>query len=99
MSGSDFNAGGEERTGKAGAPGHVELPVDLAQVVVNGGRAEEQLGGDIPVGGPGGGQPGDLSLLRGEARAVLAGAPGGPAPASAAPPSAGQPARPAPPRR
>src|SRR6267378_3043663 len=74
MSASDFKASVEERAGEADAPGHVELPVDLAQVVVDGGRAEEQLGGDVPVGGSDGGQPGDLSLLRGEPRAVPAGA-------------------------
>src|SRR2546430_14983050 len=74
MSASDFKASVEERAGEADAPGHVELPVDLAQMVVDSGRAEEQLGGDVPVGGSGGGQPGDLSLLRGELRAVLVGA-------------------------
>src|SRR6266567_781183 len=74
MSASDFKAGVEERAGEGGAPGHVELPVDLARVVVDSGRAEEKLGGDVPVGGTDGGQPGDLSLLRGELRAVSVGA-------------------------
>ncbi len=55
---------------EAGAPGHAELPVNLAQVVVNGGRAEEQPGGDVPVGCSLGREPGNLGLLRGELRAV-----------------------------
>jgi len=59
---------------QAGAPGDAELLVNLAQVVVDGGRAEEQPGGDVPVGCSLRRQPGDLGLLRGEPRAVLFGA-------------------------
>jgi hypothetical protein len=39
---SDFKPGAEKRAGEAGAPGNTEFPVELVQVVVNSGRAEEQ---------------------------------------------------------
>src|SRR6266481_1386371 len=46
--------------------GDAELAEDLVQVVLDGSGADEQLAGDLPVGQPLGGQPGDLRLLRRE---------------------------------
>lgn len=54
------------------------LPVHLAQVVVDGGRAEEQAPGDLAVGRTGSREAGDLRLLRGQrdvGRHVAAAAP------------------------
>ena len=50
--------------GELGAGGHAGLPEHLPQVVVDGGRAQEQLRGDVPVALPLADQPGDLRLLR-----------------------------------
>ena len=44
----------------------VELGEDLVQVVFDGARAHEQLGGDLGVGQAVAGQPGDLGLPGGE---------------------------------
>lgn len=52
---------------------HVELPEDLAEVVVHCARAEEQPSGDLAVGGALGGQERDLRLLGGEVAASVAG--------------------------
>ena len=49
-----------------GAGCHAGLPVYLAQVVVDGGGAEEQLRGDVPVAVALADEPGDLCLLRRE---------------------------------
>src|SRR5262249_59930314 len=45
---------------------NAELAEDLAQVILDGAGANEQPGGDLPVGQVPGHQPGDLLLLRGE---------------------------------
>jgi hypothetical protein len=50
-------------------PVDTELAVDAAQVAVDGGSAEEQLGGDVPVDGPARGELSDLKFLRGEPEA------------------------------
>src|ERR1700741_4007024 len=42
----------------------VQLPERLAQVVLHGARADEQLGGDLAVGTAIGREAGDLRLLR-----------------------------------
>src|SRR5215471_9421399 len=55
-----------DRPGELGAAGDVQLAEDLAQVVLDGAGAEEQPGGDLPVGQVPGDQPGDLLLLGGE---------------------------------
>src|SRR5215471_10287447 len=52
--------------GRLGAGGDAELGEDLVQVIFDGPRADKQLPGDLPVGRPAGGQPGDLQLLGGE---------------------------------
>lgn len=56
--------------------GDPQLREDVAQVVVDGARAQEELGGDLPVGGALADEPGDLEFLRGEltegARVALA---------------------------
>src|SRR5215510_2955531 len=52
--------------GQLGAGGDAELGEDLVEVVFDGPRADKQLRRDLPVGRPGGGQPGDLQLLRRE---------------------------------
>src|SRR6266700_8169546 len=44
----------------------VEFGEDLVQVVLDGARAHEQLGGDLGVGQAADGQPGDLGLPGGE---------------------------------
>ena len=49
-----------------GAGCHADLPEHLPQVVVDGGGAEEQLRGDVPVALALADQPGDLRLLRRE---------------------------------
>src|SRR5271165_3238309 len=49
-----------------GAGCHASLPEHLPQVVVDGGRAEEQLRGDVPVAFSLADQAGDLRFLRGE---------------------------------
>src|SRR4051794_21441664 len=46
--------------------GDVELPEDVAQVVVDRPRAEEELRGDLPVRRALAHEPGDLELLRSE---------------------------------
>jgi DNA-binding CsgD family transcriptional regulator len=51
---------------KTDPPVDPELPVDGAQVVLDGGGAEEQLGGNVTIRGPARGQLGDLELLRSE---------------------------------
>ena len=71
---SDFKAGVEKRAGEAYSPGNTEFPVKLVHVVVNSGRAEEHLGGNVSVGGSVDGQPGDLSFLRGQLPTGLVGA-------------------------
>ena len=48
------------------ARGDAELGEDLAQVVLDGVRADEQPGADLRVGQPVAGQPGDLGLLGGQ---------------------------------
>src|SRR5215475_9614580 len=57
---------GANRPGQLAAIGDAELAEDLAQVVFDGAGADEQPGGDLPVGQVPGDQPGDLLLLRGE---------------------------------
>ena len=49
-----------------GPRGHAELAEDLAQVIVDRARAEEQLCRDLAVGHAFGHETGDLQLLRGE---------------------------------
>ena len=49
----------------------VELGEDLAQVVLDRARADEQLRADLRVGEPVASEPGDLSLLGGELIAGL----------------------------
>jgi hypothetical protein len=49
-----------------GAAGDAELGVDVAQVEVDGAGAEEQPGGNVPVGQPPLNQPDHLELLSGE---------------------------------
>src|SRR5207302_1178272 len=50
------------------APSDVELPVRVAQVVLDRLRRDEQRLGDLPVALPGGGELGDPPLARGERR-------------------------------
>jgi hypothetical protein len=45
---------------------HANLPEHLPQVVIDGGGAEEQLRGYVPVAVPPADEPGDLRLLRRE---------------------------------
>src|SRR5262249_48363790 len=59
---------GAERRGELAAIGDAKLAEDLPQVVFDGAGADEQPGGDLPVGQVPGDQPGDLLLLRGEHR-------------------------------
>src|SRR5918994_1165348 len=64
-----------------------ELGEDVAQVELDGPGAEEQLGGDLPGGLPGGDEPGHLELLRRELEERRRVAPaGGPPPRPPAPP-------------
>jgi hypothetical protein len=51
-----------------------ELGEDLVQVVFDGARAHEQLGGDVGVGQAVAGQPGDLGLPGGEPAGGVGGA-------------------------
>src|SRR6266567_866693 len=44
----------------------VEFAVNLSEVIVNGAGTDEEPGGDLPIRGAPGGQPGDLRLLRRE---------------------------------
>src|SRR5262245_33520133 len=67
-----------ECPGELGPAGDVQLAEDLAQVVLDGAGADEQPGGDLPVGQVLGDQPGDLLLLRGEHRRGLGAARAGP---------------------
>jgi hypothetical protein len=55
-----------KRGGKLAARADAELGEDLAQVVGDGGAADEQLRGDLRVGGAVGGQAGDQLFLRGQ---------------------------------
>ncbi len=56
-----------ERVGvELAAGGDAEFGVGLVEVVADGAWAEEELGGDVAVGQPPGGEPGDLQLLRGQ---------------------------------
>ncbi len=55
-----------DAVGELGARGHPDLTEDLAQVVFHGARAEEQLGGDLPVRFSAAHQGGDLRFLGGE---------------------------------
>jgi hypothetical protein len=48
---------------KLPAAADIELAEDLAQVVFDRARADEQLGADLRVGVPVAGQPRDLELL------------------------------------
>jgi hypothetical protein len=52
--------------GEPDAAGDAELAEHLVQVVLHRAGADEQPGGDLPVGHALGGQPGDLRLLRGQ---------------------------------
>jgi hypothetical protein len=54
----------ETEIGRAefGARGYAQLAVDAGQVGFDGARAQEQRGGDLPVGVAGGGQGGDALL-------------------------------------
>src|SRR5580704_6385114 len=55
-----------ERAGELAAGADAELGEDLPEVVGDGGGADEQLRGDLRVGGPLAGQAGDQCLLRGQ---------------------------------
>jgi hypothetical protein len=52
---SGGEAGVGQSLGEQDAPADAQFPEDAAQVVIDGARAEEQPGGDVPVGGPAGG--------------------------------------------
>jgi hypothetical protein len=56
----------DDPAGELGARGHAELSEDLAQVVLDGARADEQLSSDIAVRLAPTDQGGDMRLLRGE---------------------------------
>src|SRR5216683_3834882 len=58
-----------QRVGELASRCHVELPEDLAEVIVHRARAEKQPSGDLTVRGAPGGQERDLRLLRGEVAA------------------------------
>src|SRR5687767_14328421 len=58
--------------------GDPELAEDVAQVRVDGARAEEEPGRDLLRGGAGGDLSGDVSLLHGELVGRLAGPAAGP---------------------
>src|ERR1700757_2528053 len=60
---------------EADAAGYVEFPVHLTQVVLHGGGTEEQLGCDVAVGRPGGGELGNLMFLGGQQALGVVGAP------------------------
>src|SRR6516225_8816087 len=55
-----------DHAGELGPAADAKLAEDLAQMVIHGAGADEQPGGDLPVGQVLGDQPGDLLLLRGE---------------------------------
>src|SRR5580693_813510 len=55
-----------KRAGQLAARADAELGEDLAQMVGDGGGADEQLRGDLRVGGAVPGQPGDQRFLRGQ---------------------------------
>src|SRR5580700_3664893 len=55
-----------ERAGELAAGADAELAEDLPEVVGDGGGADEQLRGDLRVGGPLARQAGDQCLLRGQ---------------------------------
>jgi hypothetical protein len=55
-----------KRAGELVAGADAELGENLPEVVGDGGGADEQLRGDLRVGGPLAGQPGDQRLLRGQ---------------------------------
>src|SRR5262249_58057031 len=66
-----------QRLPELAAGGEIELGEDLAQVVLDGARAEEQLGGDLRVRQARPGQPRDLGLLGREVTVRAGGAPAG----------------------
>ena len=57
---------GGKRGGKLAAGADAELGEDFPQVVGDGGGADEQLRGDLGVGGAFAGQAGDQRFLRGQ---------------------------------
>ena len=61
-----------ERAGELAAGTDTELGEDLPEVVGDGGWADEQLRGDLRVGGSLTGQAGDQRLLRGQDRGAVA---------------------------
>src|SRR5262249_17674145 len=63
-----------QRSVELPAGAELELGEYFAQVVLDGARADEQLGGDLRVGEAVAGQAGDLGLLRGERVARFHGA-------------------------
>src|SRR5215470_18544196 len=67
-----------DRPGELAPADDVKLAEDLAQVVFDGAGADEQPGGDLPVGQVLGDQPGDLLLLGGEHLRGLGAARAGP---------------------
>jgi hypothetical protein len=66
-----------ERGGELAAGADAERGEDFPQVVGDGGGADEQLRGDLGVGGTLAGQPGDVCFPCGQGRARLRGAFGG----------------------
>src|SRR5262249_54817935 len=65
-----------KRARELAARADAELGEDLSQMVCNSGRADEQLRGDLRVGGAPGGWPGDLRFLRGKDAGRLGGTSG-----------------------
>src|SRR5208283_4461919 len=65
-----MSPGAQHSLDKLRSRGDLELLVDLAQVILDGGRADEQLGGDVTVRAALGDEPGDLYLLRVSVRVV-----------------------------
>ena len=63
----------EQLTRELGAGFDPELAKYLAQVIVDSAGADEQLGGDLLVGGTVGGEAGDLCFLWGQVVAGLDG--------------------------
>ena len=61
------------RAGQLAAGGDAEFPEHLPEVVVDGVRAEIELGGDLRVGGARRGEPCHLGFLRGQVTAVAGG--------------------------
>src|ERR1700753_3124337 len=74
-SGTGGSSGVELGAGQLTAGGQAQLPEHLAQVVVDGVRAQVELGRDLGVGGAARGQLGHLRLLGGEGLAVAGGGP------------------------